>query len=148
MRRKRKQRTKEEVTIIGWASNSRIHDLWSTKPNCKFVLPCPAEATARAWLTSGGDTTASSGRWSAPTRSWMLTRGWSLATSLGLIILQLIPITLWMKWKGQKSFMFLNQWKGTISWHYYYFKQKLLSPQKLVLTKPLELYSLIHIAVV
>lgn len=66
------------------------------------TLPCPAAATAIAWLRSGGDTTASVGRWSAPTRSWMLTRGWSLATSLGLMMLQLIPITLGKKRKNMK----------------------------------------------
>lgn len=60
-------------------------------------IPRPAAATARAWFTSDGETTASSGRCSAPTRSWILRKGWSLATSFGLMMLQLIPITLEQK---------------------------------------------------
>lgn len=72
---------------------------WGGKMNSetkclRLTLPWRAAAMASALLTSGEDTTASSGRWSAPTRSWMLTRGWRLAMSLGLMILQLIPNTL------------------------------------------------------
>lgn len=74
----------------------RERDKNGAKSGFPLKLPCRAAATASAWLTSGEDTTASSGRCSAPTRSWMLTRGWSLAISLGLIMLQLIPNTLWI----------------------------------------------------
>lgn len=72
------------------------------------ISPCLAAATARAWLTSGGDTTASPGRCRAPTRSWMFTMGWSLETSLGLMMLQVIPKALKHTQKRTKREELLN----------------------------------------
>jgi len=86
-------------------TNMQESTLW-----LKNLIPFREAAVARARLTLADDTSASSGTYMAPTRSWMLISGWSCATCFGVIISQGIPITLPQNRRNIPSLVLQESW--------------------------------------